>query len=127
MGQAKCNAVIGGMTGMNDEALARFRELIAERLAALDNEDARGEAGQATVELDQQAVGRLSRMDALQNQAMAKASHARRQGERRRLNAALARIEGDEYGFCEDCGEDIAEGRLELDPAAGKCIQCAKG
>ena len=112
---------------MNDDTLAHFRALVTARLAALEEEDARGEAGQATVELDQQAVGRLSRMDALQNQAMAKAGHARRQAERRRLAAALARMDEGEYGFCEDCGEDIAFGRLELDPAAGKCIQCARG
>ena len=38
----------------------------------------------------------------------------------------LARIEG-EYGYCEDCGEDIAFGRLELDPAAALRVQCARG
>ena len=80
------------------------------------------------VALDQQMVGRLSRMDALQMQAMAKAQAARRQLETRRLKAALARIaDADEYGFCEDCGEDIALKRLQLDPAALKCISCASG
>ena len=51
----------------------RFQELIAQMLAELDREDARGQDGQSVVTLDQQAVGRLSRMDALQSQAMAKA------------------------------------------------------
>ncbi|MEO3413928.1 TraR/DksA C4-type zinc finger protein [Roseovarius sp. CAU 1744] len=112
---------------MNERRQARFRELIQSRLAEIEREDALGEAGQATVELDQQAVGRLSRMDALQSQAMAKAQAARRQIERTRLTAALARMAEDEYGYCEDCGEPIAAARLELDPATTRCIGCASG
>jgi DnaK suppressor protein len=112
---------------MNDTRAAEFRVLIESLLAELEQDEVRGREGQATVELDQQAVGRLSRMDALQNQAMAKAGHARRQAERRRLTAALARIDEVEFGYCEDCGEEIAEGRLRLDPAAPRCISCASG
>lgn len=112
---------------MNDESHQEFRNLIAARMAELDAEDEMGTAGQATVELDQQAVGRLSRMDALQNQAMAKATGARRKTERARLQAALARMDDGEFGYCEDCGEDIAPGRLRLDPAATRCVDCASG
>lgn len=112
---------------MNDPDLARFRALIETRLASLGQEDDLGAAGQATVELDQQAVGRLSRQDALQNQAMAKATHARRQIERTRLRAALDRIDEGEFGYCEDCGDAIPEGRLTLDPAATRCVDCASG
>lgn len=112
---------------MNRSEYEEFRVLIQKRLEELAAEDALGKSGQATVELDQQAIGRLSRMDALQNQAMANANHARRQSERSRLMAALARIDDGEFGYCEDCGEDIVKGRLELDPAAAKCIGCATG
>jgi len=112
---------------MNETERDKFREIIRLRLDELDEDDANGAAGQATVELDQQAVGRLSRMDALQNQAMANASHARRQVQKTRLKAALKRMAGNEFGYCEDCGDDIAIKRLEFDPAASKCIQCAKG
>lgn len=112
---------------MDDGIETELRDLIAARLDALDGEDALGAAGQATVELDQQAVGRLSRMDALQVQAMARATGARRQTERSRLRAALARIAAGEFGVCEECGDDIAPGRLRLDPAATRCIGCASG
>lgn len=112
---------------MNKENLVRFRDLINMRLAELNAEDQLGETGQATVELDQQAIGRLSRQDALQNQAMAKATQARRQVERKRLAAALVRMDEGEYGYCEDCGDEIAPGRLELDPAATHCVECATG
>ena len=112
---------------MNETDLATFRDLIQTRLLDLETEDQLGKAGQATVELDQQAVGRLSRQDALQSQAMAKATHARRQAERTRLQAALARLDEGEYGYCEACGDEIAPGRLKLDPAATRCVECASG
>lgn len=112
---------------MNTNQLVEFRKLIEARLAELSRENARGEGGQAVVELDQQAVGRLSRMDALQMQAMAKAQQARRNSETGRLQAALDRIEDGSYGECEDCGEDIPFGRLKLDLAALRCVSCASG
>lgn len=112
---------------MNATELARFHQQIEARLAELRTEDALGQDGQKTVELDQQSVGRLSRMDALQNQAMAKAAQARRDLEARRLNAALLRIADGDYGCCEECGDEIAPGRLEFDPAATRCVSCASG
>ena len=112
---------------MNESECSEFRDLIVARLAELAAEDALGQDGQSVVELDQQAVGRLSRMDALQNQAMAKAQQVRRDGEAGRLHAALLRIEAGEYGACEDCGEDIPLGRLRLDLAALRCVSCASG
>lgn len=110
---------------MDDSRMTAFRERILARLAEIVGEDARGRGGQSVVELDQQAVGRLSRMDALQNQAMAKAQQVRRTGEAVRLRAALQRIDDGCYGECEDCGDDIPEARLKLDLAATRCVSCA--
>ena len=115
------------MGRMDHKTESEWRATILARLKDLDSEDELGRAGQATVELDQQAVGRLSRMDALQNQAMARATGARRKTERARLQAALARLDEGEFGYCEDCGEEIAPGRLRLDPAATRCVSCASG
>ncbi|HSP57971.1 MAG TPA: TraR/DksA C4-type zinc finger protein, partial [Halomonas sp.] len=79
-----------------------------------------------TVMLDQSSVGRLSRMDALQGQAMAKAEEDRRQLAIRRIDAALVRLERGEFGECIECGEWIAVKRLEWDPTVLKCIDCAE-
>ena len=79
------------------------------------------------VELDQTSVGRLSRMDAMQVQAMALASKERRTQELTRITAALTRIETEDYGYCVACSEEIAQKRLELDPTALSCIRCASG
>ena len=101
--------------------------MLTQRLADLDAEDAAGQQGQQTVTLDQQAVGRLSRMDALQNQAMAQAQARRRAAERRRIHAALKRHAQGEYGYCIDCGEEIAPARLAADPAIALCADCMRG
>ena len=76
-------------------------------------------------ELDQQRIGRLSRMDAMQQQAMEEETHRRRDQELARIEAALKRIDDDDYGFCTACDEPIAPKRLENDPATPLCIECA--
>ncbi len=80
----------------------------------------------AIVELDQGKVGRLSRMDAMQGQAMAQASAERRERRLRLIDAALARIDADEFGYCRNCEEPIASSRLEFDPTVILCIECAR-
>jgi len=80
-----------------------------------------------SVELDQQRFGRLSRVDALQGQAMAIASGNRRDLRITSLRAALDRIGKGEYGYCAGCDELIATKRLEVDPAALRCVSCASG
>ncbi len=95
------------------------KRLELESLSSL-SQDAR-----SVVELDQQSVGRLSRMDAMQQQAMNQATERTRQSDLNRIKMAVARLEEDEYGYCSDCGEEIADGRLEIDPMAERCIKCA--
>ncbi len=123
----KRKPLIRSVTKMNESELADFEKQIRDRLRELAAQSEAGKEAQAIVQLDQQAVGRLSRMDALQNQAMAKAQQANRDLEARRLQAALTRIGDGEFGYCEDCGDEIPRGRLDLDPAAGKCVSCASG
>ena len=77
------------------------------------------------VELDQSRVGRLSRMDAMQVQAMAKAAETRRMNGRERIDRALLRLEENEFGACLRCGEDIALKRLDIDPTTPFCLACA--
>ncbi len=81
----------------------------------------------APVELDQTRQGRLSRMDAIQQQAMATETDRRRHQELTRINGALGRMAEGDYGVCVSCGEDVGQKRLELDPATPLCIDCASG
>jgi len=105
------------VNALHDKLLKLRAEL--QELAAMGDESA------AVVELDQTKVGRLSRMDAMQAQAMAQASEQRREQTLRRIDAALKRIEDDEYGYCLQCDELINPKRLEFDPTVTLCIECA--
>lgn len=106
--------------------LVRFREKLLARREELLAEDRMSADGRAPVTLEQDSVGRLSRIDAMQLQAMALAQARRRQAERFAIDAALRRIDEKEYGYCAKCGEDIASARLEHNPAFATCIECAK-
>ena len=107
---------------IEDEARTR---LIARR-EALDAQDAANAVSRDTVELQQDSVGRLSRMDALQQQAMAQATARRRVAERARIEAALEKLEAGEWGWCTACGNAIAANRLAHDPSVAKCVECAR-
>jgi DnaK suppressor protein len=103
---------------------AARKALLARRDELLDLSQISAESRSA-VALDQQSVGRLSRMDAMQTQAMAKANERQRRVELSRIEAALRRIDEDEYGYCQTCGEEIAPARLRVAPAAAFCVECA--
>lgn len=102
-----------------------FRSLLLEKKATLVAEEEAGKEAAQIVELDQTSVGRVSRMDAIQGQAMAIAANQRRQIELQKIEVALTRINQEEYGYCLQCDEEIAEARLKLDPATSLCIVCA--
>jgi DnaK suppressor protein len=110
-----------------DPELLRQAEMrLLEMREALASLQAMRNAGSAVVELDQTRTGRLTRMDALQIQAMAHAGRDRAALELKRIDAALERIRGGNYGECVDCGEPIESGRIEAHPAATFCVSCAE-
>ena len=101
------------------EKRLRKKRLELEELSKISQE------ARDTVELDQQSVGRLSRMDAMQQQAMAEAQERTRKLDLQRIELAERRLKDDEYGYCSECGDEIADGRLKIDPMAERCISCA--
>ncbi|GAB4177074.1 MAG: TraR/DksA C4-type zinc finger protein [Geothermobacteraceae bacterium] len=112
---------------MTPDQLELFRQqLETQRQELLASRDAAKESTKPVV-LDQACVGRLSRMDAMQGQAMAVEAQRRREVQLQRIRHALSRIESGDYGLCAVCEEEIAIGRLQTDPAATLCIDCASG
>ncbi|MBT5050037.1 MAG: TraR/DksA family transcriptional regulator [Rhodospirillaceae bacterium] len=103
----------------------KIKQQLLERRKELEHVMEASAETNTEAELDQQRIGRLSRMDAMQQQAMEEETHRRRDRELARIEAALKRIEGDDYGFCNACDEPIAIKRLENDPATPLCIGCA--
>lgn len=104
-----------------------YRKKIQEEMEELRALSDGSREGRAPVELDQQSVGRLSRMDAMQQQSMDLAREERRRQRLAILAAALRRMDGDEFGYCLSCGDDIAAARLLADPAATLCVECQRG
>lgn len=111
---------------MEQKRVEAFRKRLEALAGELRVAEASTAAERAPVELDQQSIGRLSRMDAMQIQAMAAAQSRRRTAQLRRIEAALRRCDEGEFGFCTNCGEEIAARRLQLDPATPLCVDCAE-
>lgn len=110
---------------MTAAKLKTYRKLLEERRDALLDVHEKSAESRAPVELDQTTQGRLSRMDALQVQAMALETDRRRELEIQRINHALERIDAGEFGYCITCGEEIESKRLDYDASAPTCIGCA--
>lgn len=106
--------------------LKAFEAKLKARRAELIHLAETSAEGRRPVELDQTRVGRLSRMDALQDQAMSLETERRRQIELKRIEAALQRLTEGEFGACVQCGEEISPKRIALDPTAPLCIDCAE-
>ncbi len=111
---------------MDKESLAYFYKRLIQKKQELE-EILQGDSSIAQpVELDQTRQGRLSRMDAMQLQEMAKETKRRHEVEYKKTCAALQRMEEDEYGYCVITGDEIEYARLEADPAAPTCIAAAR-
>lgn len=106
--------------------LNAFRQRLEQRQAAIVADKKAAKKANGPVELDQARVGRLSRMDAMQQQAMAQAGARLLDHELQRIKVALGRIESEEYGYCILCDENIAQKRLQFDPSLLTCIRCAE-
>ncbi len=105
---------------------AAMRRLLLERREELRAALSQRLAAAETVELDQARLGRLSRMDALQGQAMEQAAATRAERGLRAIAAALQRLDTGDYGWCLECGAEIPPARLNFDPAAAHCVVCAQ-
>ena len=102
-----------------------YRSTIESEIAELRALSDNSRQSRAPVTLDQQSVGRLSRMDAMQQQSIDIEQEERRAQRLAMLAAALKRMDEDEFGYCLGCGEDIPPARLDVDPAITLCVDCA--
>ncbi|RJS94854.1 TraR/DksA C4-type zinc finger protein [Salinisphaera sp. Q1T1-3] len=106
---------------LREQLIVRLDEIETEARDYLqDSDDAAG-----AVELDQTRQGRLSRMDAMQAQAMSQAARNRARQTLQRVAAARKRLDSPDYGSCLDCEEPIAAARLLYDPTTLRCLDCA--
>lgn len=106
-------------------AASTFKKQLLALQKSLIADNIKGESATQVVELDQSSVGRLSRMDAMQSQAMAQENQRRRLLKLKNIEATLNRISNNDFGYCTNCDEEIALKRLEFDPTTTLCIECA--
>ena len=109
---------------MSPERQAYFRGKLLGLQANIEDDLNANKSASDVVELNT-AIGRLSRMAAMQGQQMA-LELRRRQGQQlQRINNALKRMDQGRYGLCGKCKNPIAEERLELAPDVVMCVKCA--
>lgn len=107
-------------TSRHSELIEKLENTRSKIRFVLSNID---EAGKP-VELDQTSQGRVSRIDAITQQQMAKAGRTHLDIQLRRIAAALERHEAGRYGVCCRCELDIGLSRLTADPATPFCLEC---
>ena len=113
------------ITKMEPDRILYFRERLETlRVEVNDYLDSSKGASDA-VQLDT-SIGRLSRMDAMQDQQMALELRRRKENQLLRIQSAMDRINQGNYGLCLSCKQPIAEERLELSPDAVICVKCSR-
>ncbi len=112
------------MPHLTDDQLTELRAELERQLGKLEKSMKVTDQASGIVELDQAAVGRLSRMDSLQSQSMAKNLAERERAKLALILQALARLENGSYGTCVECGGPVAHGRLLIFPETPSCTAC---
>ncbi len=112
------------MAELTDAQSKELGEMLRALEVELNEALVRGEEASKTLELDQQSVGRISRMDSIQQQAMA--ASARRSMEARLglVHSAIELHATDDFGFCRSCEEPIGYERLKARPETPLCLAC---
>ena len=108
----------------------KIKRVVKKQILELKKQVDLSEVSAQTVELDQTLAGRVSRIDAIQQQKMAQSSYARDRNRLLKLNNVLKRLSDkqqsydQDYGRCEECDEEIAIARLMVKPESTNCITC---
>ena len=112
------------MSHLAKAQIAELREELERQLAKLEKSMIVTDEALKTVDLDQAAVGRLSRMDSLQNQSMAKGLRERETVKLALIQEAMRRLDRGSYGVCTACGSEVAFERLLVFPESATCSAC---
>ena len=109
---------------MDVDRLAYFRKRLEELEREIREDMDANPEDSGVVELDS-SIGRLSRMDALQNQQMALELKRRQENQLLRIENAFKRLAKGQYGLCGKCKKPIEKNRLEVFPYTVTCVRCA--
>lgn len=113
------------MKHLSEDQISELTAELDRVLRKLEKSMRTTEEAMRPVELDQTAVGRLSRIDSLQNQGLTRNLQEREQAKLGQVITALERMEEGGYGVCVECGGDIPFGRLQVFPETPTCTACS--
>lgn len=112
------------MNHLSEAQTAELRHELEGQLSKLEKSMVVTDEALKTVELDQAAVGRLSRMDSLQNQGMAKGLRERELVRLAQIQEAIKRLDAGTYGICTGCSGAVVFERLLVFPESATCSRC---
>ncbi len=104
---------------------ALLAEKLAEQITLTETKIAGFEEMSAPVTPDD-AIGRVSRMDAINNKAVQEAALAKAREKLTKLKVMQANLDDPKLGLCKRCGRPIPVGRLMLMPESAFCVRCSR-
>lgn len=72
------------------------------------------------------AIGRISRMDAINNKSVNEAALRNTKNKQQKLQRALKEVESSSFGLCRQCGNAIEMEKLLVMPESIRCVACIK-
>ena len=109
---------------MNEKDLSIYKQKLESMLLEIGEYLSKTEESAAAVEPDK-GLGRLSRMEAMQDQQMVLELRRRKKRQLLEVKNAISRIEQNLFGKCVFCGKKISSERLNVFPEVQSCVNCA--
>ena len=109
---------------MNSKDIEKYRIKLLELRLEVEDYLKKSADSAAAVEPDN-ALGRLSRMEAMQDQQMVLELRRRKKRQLLDVDNAIKRIEQESFGSCMFCGQSISTDRLDAFPEVQTCVNCA--
>ena len=109
---------------MNEKDLSIYKQKLKSMLLEIDDYLSKTKDSAAAVEPDK-GLGRLSRMEAMQDQQMVLELRRRKKRQLLEVKNAISRIEQNLFGKCVFCGKKISSERLNVFPEVQSCVNCA--
>jgi DnaK suppressor protein len=109
---------------MKVEYKQKIKETVENKISEIESELQMLEEANKPISPDS-AYGRISRIDAINNQSITETTLKDKKTTLHRLKYSLSKIDNEEYGKCYKCGKDINIKRIMSIPYASYCIDCA--
>ncbi|MDR9415841.1 MAG: TraR/DksA C4-type zinc finger protein [Gracilimonas sp.] len=108
---------------MTSEEKSKLKNIVEERIKETTSDIEELRELVKPIPLDA-SIGRISRMDAINNKTINEASLREKKKQLQKLKRAQENLEKDNFGKCTKCGDEIPFGRLEYMPHTTRCVKC---